>query len=54
MTSSPICVDANLVIRLVADPSDEFVCGSWERWYAENRCAPQLVPYGCLSRILMV
>ena len=47
MNNSPVCVDANLVIRLVADPGDEQVCSSWERWDAENRriVAPTLLFY---------
>jgi predicted nucleic acid-binding protein len=47
MNNSPVCVDANLVIRLVADPGDERVRSSWERWDAENRriAAPTLLFY---------
>lgn len=47
MNSSPLCVDANLVIRLVADPSDELVRSTWERWHEEHRriAAPTLLFY---------
>ena len=43
MNSSWLCVDANLVIRLVADPADESVKHLWEqsamkntRFFAQN------------------
>jgi predicted nucleic acid-binding protein len=47
MTNSPLCVDANLVIRLVADPDDEAVRQLWERWDADRRliAAPTLLTY---------
>jgi len=47
MDNSPLCVDANLVIRLVADPDDELVRSTWERWDAEHRriAAPTLLFY---------
>ena len=47
MNSSPLCVDANLVIRLVADPGDERVRSAWEQWDADNRriAAPTLLFY---------
>lgn len=47
MNNSPLCVDANLVIRLVADPADERVCSLWREWDADNRriAAPTLVYY---------
>ena len=47
MNSSWICVDANLVIRLVADPADESIQACWERWASEQRqlAAPTLLPY---------
>jgi predicted nucleic acid-binding protein len=47
MNNSPVCVDANLVIRLVADPDDELVRSRWEQWDAENRriAAPTLLFY---------
>lgn len=45
MPNSPLCVDANLVIRLVADPADEPVRRLWEQWDAANRqlAAPTLL-----------
>ena len=47
MNNSPVCVDANLVIRLVVDPDDELVRSTWERWDGENRriAAPTLLFY---------
>jgi len=47
MRNSWLCVDANLVIRLVADPKDEAVRRLWERWDAERRqlTAPTLLYY---------
>jgi predicted nucleic acid-binding protein len=47
MPSSWICVDANLVIRLVADPSDQTVRQLWTRWDAAHRqlAAPGLLTY---------
>ena len=47
MHSSWLCVDANLVIRLVADPKDESVRRLWEQWDAEKRqlAAPTLLYY---------
>jgi len=37
MNSSWLCVDANLVIRLVADPADTSVRQIWEQWDADRR-----------------
>jgi predicted nucleic acid-binding protein len=47
MNSSWLCVDANLVIRLVADPADESIRLLWERWGSEGRqlAAPTLLYY---------
>jgi predicted nucleic acid-binding protein len=47
MRNSWRCVDANLVIRLVADPRDETVRQLWERWDTESRqlAAPTLLYY---------
>jgi predicted nucleic acid-binding protein len=47
MSNSWLCVDANLVIRLVADPKDGGVQQMWERWNAERRqlAAPTLLYY---------
>ena len=47
MSSLPLCVDANLVIRLVADPKDEAVRQMWEQWNAGHRqiAAPTLLYY---------
>ena len=47
MPNSWACVDANLVIRLIADPGDKAVLQLWERWDAEGRqpAAPALLYY---------
>lgn len=47
MNSSWLCVDANLVIRLVADPADESIQYLWEQWDSERRqlAAPTLLYY---------
>lgn len=47
MSSSWLCVDANLVIRLVTDPAAEAVQRRWEQWDAERRqlAAPALLYY---------
>lgn len=47
MNNSWVCVDANLVIRLVVEPKDESVRSLWERWDSERRqiAAPTLLPY---------
>ena len=47
MNSSWLCVDANLVIRLVADPADESIQSLWEEWSSERRqlAAPTFVYY---------
>jgi predicted nucleic acid-binding protein len=47
MPNSSICVDANLVIRLVADPNDTVVHQLWEQWEIDSRhlIAPALLQY---------
>jgi predicted nucleic acid-binding protein len=47
MPNSWICVDANLVIRLVADPNDSVVHQLWEQWEIDGRhlIAPALLHY---------
>ena len=47
MPSSWLCIDANLVIRLVASPADEAVRHMWEQWDAAGRplAAPTLLYY---------
>jgi len=47
MQSTPICVDASLVVRLVADSTDERVIALWKSWENENRllAAPTLLFY---------
>src|SRR5437867_7234629 len=45
--NSPICVDASLLVRLVADPDDAEVQRLWQVWQAEGRefHAPTLMLY---------
>jgi len=45
--SSVICIDAGLVVRLVADPDDEVVQEQWNQWTEEQRdlVAPTLLYY---------
>ncbi len=47
MPSSWLCVDANLVIRLVVDVKDDRIRSLWAQWDAEGRslAAPSLLPY---------
>jgi predicted nucleic acid-binding protein len=47
MPNSWICVDANLVIRLVADPNDTVIHQLWEQWEITNQhlIAPALLHY---------
>lgn len=47
MNSSRLCVDANLVIRLISDPSGESIQRLWEQWERERRqlVAPTLLYY---------
>ncbi len=47
MHGSWLCVDANLVVRLVADPADTLVRKQWEQWDSGRRqlAAPTLLPY---------
>ena len=45
--SSTVCVDANLVVRLIIDPDDLVVWHLWSRWDQERRpiVAPSLIHY---------
>jgi predicted nucleic acid-binding protein len=47
MTNSWLCVDASLVVRLVAGPAEESHQARWEQWDAEGRrlAAPTLLLY---------
>jgi predicted nucleic acid-binding protein len=47
MSNSWVCVDANLVLRLVADPADRSIQQLWEKWDSERRhlAAPTLLYY---------
>ncbi len=47
MPNSWVCVDANLVIRLVVDSKNESVWQLWDQWDAERRqlAAPTLIYY---------
>ena len=43
--SQTLCVDANLVIRLVAFPQDEMILSLWEQWEGHRLAAPALLFY---------
>ncbi len=47
MNNSWVCVDANLVLRLVADPTDKLIKRLWEQWASERTqlAAPTLLYY---------
>jgi len=47
MNSSWLCVDANLVIRLVTDPADNSIRSLWWQWDSDRRrlAAPTLLYY---------
>lgn len=47
MANSWICVDANLVVRLVADPQDTIVRARWQHWEEDGYqlAAPTLIHY---------
>lgn len=47
MPSSWICVDANLVVRLIVELEHRTVRDRWEQWASENRqlVAPSLLHY---------
>lgn len=47
MNNSWVCVDANLVLRLVVDPADAPVQHLWEQWGSDRRqiAAPTLLYY---------
>lgn len=51
--SSPICVDANLVVRLVASPENETVQHLWRGWREQGRrlVAPNLIRYEVTNAI---
>lgn len=51
--SSRICVDANLVVKLVALPSDEVVRNLWNRWIAAGATlhAPLLLRYEVVNAL---
>jgi predicted nucleic acid-binding protein len=47
LNSSMLCVDANLLVRLVTQPTDDAVEEHWNRWRLEGRlfAAPTLLHY---------
>lgn len=47
MTSSWICIDANLVVKLVVDPRDTTIRQQWQQWETDGRqlAAPTLLYY---------
>lgn len=51
--SSTICVDANLVFRFVADPTDESVRSRWRDWREARRnlIAPALLRYEVVNAL---
>jgi predicted nucleic acid-binding protein len=53
MSNSWICVDANLIVRLITDPHDKRVQPRWEQWDAEKRqfAAPTLLLYEVTNAI---
>lgn len=53
MSNSWICVDANLVVRLLLDPHDKRVQAQWEQWATESRelAAPTLLFYEVTNAI---
>jgi predicted nucleic acid-binding protein len=47
MSTCWVCVDANMVVRLVADPTDKVVSALWAQWNERRQpmAAPALLPY---------
>lgn len=47
MANAWICIDASLVVRLVADPQDTVVRAQWQQWEEDGRrfAAPTLLQY---------
>jgi predicted nucleic acid-binding protein len=47
MGSSPICIDANLIIRLVVDVNDLLIQNQWQQWAEQKQqiVAPSLLWY---------
>jgi predicted nucleic acid-binding protein len=47
LNSSTLCVDANLLVRLVTQPTDDMIEDQWHRWRLEGRhfAAPTLLYY---------
>jgi len=45
MQSSPICIDASFIVRLILNPEDESLQNRWDQWTTEERqiLAPQLL-----------
>lgn len=46
-SSAMLCVDASLMVRLVADPADKLVAQLWDEWTIDRRrlVAPALIYY---------
>jgi predicted nucleic acid-binding protein len=53
MTDSTICIDTNLIVRLVAQAGDAAVDAAWERWRAQQTrfVAPILMRYELVNAI---
>lgn len=53
MQSSPICVDASFIVRLILNPDDEELQRRWEQWIAEERqiLAPHLLFFEVMNAL---
>jgi len=53
MQSSPICVDASFIVRLVLNPDDEPLQNRWDQWTTEERqiLAPQLLFFEVMNAL---
>lgn len=47
MPTTTVCIDANIVVRLVTDPDDRAIAALWRRWDREGiaPAAPSLILY---------
>lgn len=53
MPSRPVCVDASVVVRLVANDRDEATWMLWQTWHKDKRqmIAPSLLHYEVLNAL---
>ena len=51
--SSPVCCDANLVVRLVTKTDDAAILPAWQQWRREGRLivAPRLLRYEVVNAV---